>query len=169
MDNRRDELDRLIDGALASYTDAEPLAGLEARVVGRVRVARARRRWLAWGMGAAVAASVVIVVIVSRVQEHGIPKPIDMTRIIAPAPPLEAVREPAIAVKHAWTPKRERRRSSLPKLEQFPAMAASTPEERALVALVQEDPEEAQEVLAANNGPIRIQTIQIPPLLKETQ
>jgi hypothetical protein len=37
MDDGRDELDRLIDGALASYSDAEPRLGLEARVVNRVR------------------------------------------------------------------------------------------------------------------------------------
>ena len=55
-----DDLDKLIDGALSAYSAAEPLAGLEQRVLGRVRAAQAsrRRRWR-WALAAATVAALV--------------------------------------------------------------------------------------------------------------
>ena len=164
MDDARRDLDRLIDGALASYSDAEPLAGLEGRVVSRVRAVQARRRILAWGMGLAVAASVVVLGIVIWTEQRLAPKRREVARVTSVAPTAamieRAVRIPARV--HAERPK------ALPKLEQFPAPEPMTAEERAFVALVTRDPTEAQQILAdlrnRADAPIEIQPIQIPPL-----
>jgi len=170
MDNVPDKLDRLIDGALAGYSDAEPLAGLEERVLNRARVTQARRRRLVgWGLGLAVAASVVVVVVIWTE-----PRP------IAKKAPMDAIAElgPQIAPREApVTPRRVEkvsrvkrlvRQKPLPKLEQFPAPSPLTAEERALVAFVQRDPNEAERIFSdlqkRTDDPIEIQPIQIEPL-----
>ena len=165
MDNVRDKLDRLIDGALASYSDAEPLAGLEARVVNRVRLAGARRRIFARGVGLAVAASVVVLWIVVRTEQRRVvPRPREVARVTSVAPPVPAIQR-AVRIP-AWV--RAKRPKALPKLEKFPAPEPMTAEERAFVALVKRDPTEAQEIFAdlrkRADAPIEIQPIQIPPL-----
>ena len=164
MDNTRDELDRLIDGALASYADAEPLAGLEDRVVNRVRVVGARRRIFGWGMGLAVAAAVVVVGIGIRTEQRTVPKPAAVARGTNVAPPVAAIQR-AMRIPARV---RARRPKPLPKLKQFPAPAPMTAEERAFVAFVQRDPNEAQRTFAVlrkrADEPIEIQPIQIAPL-----
>ena len=164
MDNSRDELDRLIEGALAGYSDAEPLAGLEERVVNRVRAARARRRVVAWAAAVAVAASVVVVGVVVRTERRVPPKPAEVAGVTNVAPPA-AVATPEPRIRRAA---RSRRPKALPKLEQFPAPEPLTAEEKALLALVEHDPKEAQQVFTAlsqsGDGPIQIAPIEIAPL-----
>lgn len=163
MDDTRDELDRLIDGALASYSDAEPLAGLEARVVRRARVARARRRIFGWGLGIGVAASIAVLVVSWR-EQRPIEKPVEVARVTRAEEPTPTIR-PMVRVRPA---KRVRRPKALPKLEQFPAPTPLTAEERGLVALVRRDPNEAQQIFAdfqkRADEPIEIQPIEIAPL-----
>jgi len=163
MDRARDNLDRLIDSALASYSDAGPLAGLEQRVLNRVRVARARRRLFAWGLGFAVAASVAVVGIVIRTEPRPVAKPAEVARVTNAGPPATPTRpEPRIR-----RPTRAKRPKALPKLEQFPAPAPLTAEERALLALVEHHPEEAQlfaDLQKRAEEPIEIQPIHIAPL-----
>ncbi len=168
MDNERDELDRLIDGALAGYSDAEALAGLEERVLNRVRAARARRRrWFAWAAVAAVAASVVVVGIVVRVERRlSVPKPAEVVKV-APAPASSAVMRPVERVRHVA---RRRQPGVLPKLEQFPTPTPLTAEERALLALARQDPEELgkfAEMERQSDAPIEVQPIRIAPLRED--
>jgi len=162
MDNMRDELDRLIDGALPGYADAEPLAGLEGRVVNRVRVVRNRRR-LAWGLVAAVAAGVVVGIGI-RTERRTVPKPVPVAQVTNIAPPVAAIQR-AVRIPARV---RARRPKAFPKLEQFPAPAPMTAEERAFVAFVERDPTDAQQIFAdlrkRADAPIEIQPIQIPPL-----
>jgi hypothetical protein len=171
MDNRRDELDRLIDGGLASYADAEPLAGIEARVLNRVRVARNRRRWLAWGLGLAVAASVVVGA-VSWSGQKTVSKKTPVA-LVTGLGPQAVSREMAVANIHraGTRAKRANRPRALPKLEQFPTPTPSTVEERALVAFVQRNPQVARQVFAdlqkRSEEPIDIQPIEIAPLQKD--
>jgi hypothetical protein len=164
MDDGRDKLDRLIDGALASYPDGEPLAGLEQRVLNRARVARARRQWMfAWGVGLAVAASIVVVGIAIRSEHRAVEKPAAVAR----AARVEEL-TPRVQTAKVRPTKRVRRPKALPKLEQFPTPSPLTAEERALVALVQREPTEAQQIFSdlqkRTDGPIEIQPIQIAPL-----
>jgi hypothetical protein len=158
-----DELDRRIDSALVGYSDAVPLAGLEERLLRRVRVA-SRRRMLGWAAAIVVAASVVVTVIVVRVPHHvGPTYRVGVPAVMRPAPVVEKPR--VVAVRRAKS--RAVRAMRLPKLEQFPAPTPLTAEERALLALVAHHPAEAQQVFAElqkSNEPIEIQPIQIPPL-----
>jgi len=158
-----DELDRRIGSALVGYSDAEPLAGLEERVLRRVRVAT-RRRMLGWAVAFAAAAALVVTVIVVRVPHHvGPTYRVGVPAVTRPAPVVEKAR--VVTVRRAKT--RAVRARRLPKLEQFPAPTPLTAEERALLALVAHHPAEAQQVFAElqkSNEPIEIQPIQIPPL-----
>lgn len=168
MDNSHDELDRLIDSALAGYSNAEPLAGLEARVLNRVRVTQARRRLLVWGLALAVAASVVVVGIVKRTAPTTVPKSAEIVQA-KPALPTAVTRLARVMPKRVSV-KRSRRPKPLPKLEQFPSPAPLTAEERALVALAQQDPEELgkfAEMERESEAPLEIQPIQIAPLQQD--
>ena len=168
-----DELDRMIDGALASYSGVEPLAGLEERVLNRVRVAeteRPRLRLWRWILAGSVLAALLVVAIVLRTQRNPAPKTNEIARVeahvpLAPAPAREAPRVAPTRLRMiAKAPQPER----LPKLEQFPAPAPLTAEERALVAFVGRDPKQAQQVFSDlqkhSNEPIEVGAIQIPPL-----
>jgi hypothetical protein len=59
----QDDLDRLIDGALSGYSNVEPLAGLEDRVLNRVRVEASRRRRRIWILGVLAAPALVALVL----------------------------------------------------------------------------------------------------------
>lgn len=172
MDNARDKLDRLIDGALASYSGAEPLAGLEARVMNRVCVVGARRRWLAWGVGLAVAASVVVgVVSWSGPKTMRKKTPVAVVASIGPQVAPRQTVVAAVAHRADVRVKRAVRPRALPKLEQFPTPTPLTAEERALVAFIRRDPKEAERLFAdwrkRTELPIEIQPVQIAPLLSE--
>jgi hypothetical protein len=156
----RDDLDKLIDGALSTYTNAEPIAGLEERVLERVRMARrtrARRWWCA--IAAAVSGAVLIGILARKPQPAPVariePPPVQLS--IAPPPPrvVVEVRRPARAPRRPTTPR------ALPKRELFPTPMPLTKEERMLVALAEAHP---QELMARPVGEIEIKPIQIAPL-----
>jgi hypothetical protein len=167
--NDRDQLDSMLDDALAGYSGAEPLAGLEDRTLHRVRAMEAtRRRPLRWAF-AFVAAALVLVAIVMRPTRNA-PKPTDVARAEVPAParPAARVEEPRVARKHRSGRSAARASAPLPKLEQFPAPAPLTAEEQSLRSFVERDPVAAQQLFAQLrkqiNEPIQIQPIQIAPL-----
>ncbi len=172
--NGRDQLDRMLDDALAGYSGAEPLAGLEDRVLRRVRASEAtRRRPLPWAFALVAAAALVLLAIVMRTPHSAAPKTAHNARVQIPAlvQPAVAAEKPRVASKH-----RRRRIAALrapsaeplPKQEQFPAPAPLTAEEQALRSFVERHPAEAQQVFAQlqkrSNAPIQIEPIQIAPL-----
>jgi hypothetical protein len=163
-----DELDRRIDNALAGYAGAEPLAGLEERVLRRVRVA-SRRRAFGWAAAIAVAAALVVTVIVVRAPHHVGSKSHDVARVETSLPPrpTPVVEKPRV-VPNRRVKSRLARLEPLPKLEQFPTPVPLTAEERALVAFVTRYPKEAQQAFEdlrkRSEEPIEIQPIQIPSL-----
>ena len=58
-----DRIDGMIDAALAGYSEAEPLPGLESRVVGRLRLRESAVRRVGWGaLAVGVAAALAVVV-----------------------------------------------------------------------------------------------------------
>jgi hypothetical protein len=74
MLNNPDELERILERGIASYSDGEPLAGMEERVVARIGMAKMPRRgvsgWFAvWVLGMAVAAIAGLVLIRTRQSE----------------------------------------------------------------------------------------------------
>lgn len=162
----KDELDRILDDALASYSAVEPRAGLAGRVMARVRSdgAVSRNRWLPFAVGAVLACLAVAVVIWheradrSRVAVAPVTQAV-MSKVEAPPPAPERVqtRVSAGRVKVA------RRIRSLPQREQFPSPAPLTAEERALVAFARQAPQEALK-LVRSGQPLEIKEIEIRPL-----
>ncbi|MGP0017382.1 MAG: hypothetical protein ACLPHP_02340 [Candidatus Sulfotelmatobacter sp.] len=62
-DRKQDELDSMLDAALAKYAAVEPRAGLEGRVLANVQAERDRvpnRAWWRWSLAGALAALVVV-------------------------------------------------------------------------------------------------------------
>ncbi|MEO7144304.1 MAG: hypothetical protein ABI165_12475 [Bryobacteraceae bacterium] len=166
--NGRDEIDNLIDGALAGYSGAEPGAGLEQRVLNRIRAEAPVSRkhgWPRWALVVPALASLLIVAIVPRIERAPAPKSAAVVRM----PAID--RSPArAAVAPAPVPRRstKHRAKGLPKEEYFPAPVPITAEERTLLTFVQRHPKEAEQVFSdlekRDDSPIEIRPIQIPPL-----
>jgi hypothetical protein len=157
----RDELDRLIDGALADYSAAEPLAGLEQRVLDRVRDAQRsrRRRWRGMLAVAAPAVAAILAVVVSRRPET----PPIAALPPSPAPPAVAMAPPPAPVGIA-TPRRiAPKPRPLPKRDVFPTPSPLTREERLLVQLAESRPEilEFKPLESIEIKPIEIAPLQI--------
>ncbi|MEN6536924.1 MAG: hypothetical protein ABFD89_24940 [Bryobacteraceae bacterium] len=177
----RDELDELIDSALARYSSAEPLDGLEDRVLRRVQGAQ-RARHSPWRYRLAYAIPVFAVVLIAGValwmgwDEQ--PRARDVARNVAVPAPSGAAQGPRASPtlpvrearpRHATTkPRRTVPAKSLPKEECFPSPAPLTAEERALVAWVSRAPTEAAQAFGdmqkRSIEPIKIEPIQMPPL-----
>jgi len=166
------ELDRLIDSALAGYSSAQPLAGLEERVLNRVRLTdSARRRVLGWAVTIAVGASVVVAAIFLRIPHAPSPAMHDTAGIQTAAPPQSVPEELRVAPKRCRVrieTRRAERGRPLPKLEQFPSPTPMTAEEQALRSFVERYPVGAQQAFAQlhkwSNEPVEIEPIQIPPI-----
>ncbi len=162
----RDRLDEWIDGALRGYSDAEPLARIEDRVLNRVRAARTARR-RSWRLAFAVPALAALVVVVWIVWRQ-------QPAVAPPQVPVAAIKPPAVlappVVSSVPVAKRRHRpvRHPLPMHEYFPAPSPVTAEEKALFAWARRSPAEAQHAFAdlrrRNEGPIVIQKIEIAPL-----
>lgn len=139
--------DQDLDRLLGSY-GAEAPAGLEERVLARVRRDRWLRRWPVWAVAAAAALALVFAP-QPTVPERApavVPPPV-ATASIPPAPlmkPVAPARKPRPSVA---------RRQTL------------TSEERQLRALVQNHPALAQEVLI--EGPKRHEVIDLKPIVIE--
>jgi hypothetical protein len=164
---KSDELDKILDNALSSYSREEPRPGLEGRVLNRIREARERRRlrWLHWALATPVFACLLLAVTfwTTRDPAPNSRKPAPIVAKATPAPP-------PIATETVQTTVTRRRLKPLhlPKREQFPTPAPLTAEERALLAFVVHSPKQAQQLLADTNShtmePLQIKEIQIEPL-----
>jgi hypothetical protein len=167
----RDELDDVIDGALPGYSRADPMDGLEDRVLRRIQAAGATRR-ISWffrlGFAIPALAAVLFACIALRMEWKSQSRTTNAT-------PMTAVSAPQLSLPPAArvvAPKRGNGTGqgprSLPKEEFFPARTPITDEERALVAWVGRAPAEAAQAFAdlerRSAEPIAIQPIQIPPL-----
>jgi hypothetical protein len=155
-----DELDNLIDGALAQYSSAEPLAGLEPRVLDRVRLAAARRRrWRRTLVLAAPALAAALLVILAPKPE---PVPVPIAGV-APKPAPVILPIPPEAPAAAPAPRRivKVRAAEPPKRDQFPTISPLTGEERLMVQIAQASP---QLLLGQPAAEIEIKPIEIAPL-----
>lgn len=161
QDRERDDLDRLIDSALPAYSKAEPLEGLEQRVLRRIHARRRRLPW--WGIAVpALAACCVLAVLLWPQQEVAQLQP----RLVAskPAAPQPApVPQPVRIAK-----KQSVRVHALPKLARFPMASPLTPEERVLASWAARDPQQAVKLFSdlrqRTEAPVVIAAIEIRPL-----
>jgi hypothetical protein len=149
----RDELDRRLDAALAEYADVEPPAGMEQRILARVRESGEGRRIVWWRWSAVIPAlACVIALFIYRDAP-----PIEPPRVALVRPPAPVLARPV--EKRVLRPRPAR----LPRREVFPTPTPLTPEERALLVLVAESPEKARELLTPSE-PKPIEPIVIEPL-----
>lgn len=131
-----DEMDNILDHALAAYTVAQPRLGFERRVLARVR---STTPWRGIFFGAAVMASLSIALLIRP--------PVHPVRT-APALPLSVVRIPLINVA---------RQSSAVPTDRRAIQA------RALLQFAREAPEMAL-ALARPDKPLEVDPIKIEPL-----
>ena len=149
-------LDHALDYALARYSSEEPLAGLEQRVLNRVRAEGAAPRfrfgrWAAAAAGVAVVAGVIATVVL---WQRSVPPPQPVGRVSWPVQQPVQTR----ATRAEFRKKRGQARR--------PVLLSS--EERALLALVARAPEQAREALLdlqrRSAEPIQVEEIRIEPL-----
>jgi hypothetical protein len=156
-----DELDQILDDALVEYRQAEPLAGLEDRVLQRVKsqTERARQSWWHWN---AIAAAAAVLAIAAWIgfggrARHEAPAPVAQEQTL-PAGSYPRAKETHIAkepskdksmaapktvpyrIARAAAPTQATAQSATVG-DQFPSPAPLKPEERMLLALAQTHPE----------------------------
>ena len=161
-----DELDRLLEKGLSSYSSAEPAAGIERRVMERVSTARRRFELPRWLIAApALAAILLAFVFWSRPDEAPKPPPI---AALPAAPPMPARGlSPAVTPRQAPPGRIRRTVTAAPKRPQFPAPAPLSTQERALIDLAVRAPETLELFARRSGEAIEIAEIQIRPLVNE--
>jgi hypothetical protein len=158
---KRDELDRVLDAALAKYAAAQPRQGLEERVLANLRADRAKvpyRAWWHWSV-MALTAAIVIVAITFAWRSGERPHPLVADHLLIRTPSVEQP-GPRVAAKtgannvHPEAPspatrrathraRREVAAAANPKLDQFPSRQPLSEQELALARYVSEFPQEA--------------------------
>jgi hypothetical protein len=187
----KDDLDLLLDSALATYADPGADSGLEQRVLYALAEARntgERRRFRVphrWWLDGAIIVPVAVCFVVlwlsipRRVHAPSIQQQASQSHASSSSPGSQvasdsrppahrALREhnfsPAVPSTRASAPET----SPLPKLDVFPTPKPLTAEERALfVVAVQAPPQVRQAIVKAqeqNKEPLHIAAIHIPPL-----
>ena len=169
MASERDELDVILEKGIASYAGAEPLTGMEERILARIRVAETPRRRLNawWAVLALGFAGMVIASLVIFLPQHSVPRP--ATIAATKAPDIDtALMRPQPQQVRILRPKRRLNIKALPKQKVFPTPRPVTAEENLLMAMVARDPEgtaRAFESLRQKaDSPLEISPIAIPPL-----
>ena len=141
--------EELLEEALASYARVEPRAGIEQRVLHRIGSRHIRWPWL---IPAFAVASAVVLIFAHRSE-----------RIPLPAPPVPAVQAARVEIPVAKPIVRGRFRSTR-RREVFPSPSPLTNEERALLSLMDQAPDQTRAMLSQDIEPIRIEEITIQPL-----
>jgi len=154
----RDELDLVLDAALAKYAAVEPRAGLQERVLASLRAEQRKpqdHRWWRWGTAAALAAVVVVAIAVAL--RSGKPAPVAVHQ--SPLP-VESPRAPETQVVHregnSVAPRRPTHKAAAtdahspeivaaatPKLDVFPSPQPLSEQEKMLESFVKRYPREA--------------------------
>ena len=174
--NHDEHLDHLLDEALSEYRDAEPLAGIESRILARLELSGPSRRpfVLRWALALACAAAIAAAVwfgVGRRPQHNVLPaetaatKPVEHAPIPAPAVVASAsaavkIRKPAdrTAQHETHAPTAAPTKPSV-----FPLPTPLAPEERAFLAALRKGPDPMPDA-AAPDAAITIAEIEIKPL-----
>jgi hypothetical protein len=156
-----DDLERILEDGIASYADGEPLVGLDERIIARIRLTASPRNrvWGAWAALALIAAGIAVFWMIPR-------EPRLVANVVeTKAPPLKP--PPARTKRASFVPRRRsqiHRIPDLPKQTVFPAPSPLTPEERRLVAMVEQDPQATAQAFASLRKRTR-ETLDIAPLV----
>jgi hypothetical protein len=185
----RDELDILLDAALATYVDSEPSPSLRPRILAAASdLDRPSLGWLSWAIPALAAALLMTIFLTHR--------PAARRETSQPTADLSAPRVPASTERTAYIPPKSiateatlhpgsnlpraarsvRTTASvqppLPRQDVFPTPISLNPEEQALAAAINRSPERIAKQIAQSGAPsqeepiepLRIAAIHIPPL-----
>jgi hypothetical protein len=179
--NHNDEFDQILDEALAKYSAAEPLAGMEHRILERVRMqAKRNRKTWRWGVFAACTALLAVAAWIglrepdrreiapmqtATAQPQRLPVEPQPKNTNA-SPPITPTR-PLIARVHSRGPNvaGEKVLESTGRTRpEFPTPEPLNSEERALLALAQTHPEVLSRLADHDDQEIAIAPINIQPL-----
>ena len=155
------DLDELIDRALARYGDAEPLAGIEQRVLQRAQSDR-RRSALQWTAALAIAAALLIAVVVVPDPRSTAPPRLRFVNVSKSALTLPRVVRTE-QVTFALTEYRRPHKAALPKQLVFPVDEPITAEESALVRLASYTTMRFSEP-PLTVEPIEVQSVDVAPI-----
>jgi len=166
-----DALERWLDRALAQYSSAEPLAGIEQRVLNRVRADGAVRRFRFGRCVLAVGVALVAGLVVAAVWWiRPVPRGAGSGHVIRAValPDMRLAQEQATPAGFGTRAGQAGRPVPLPKRHEFPAPAPVSREERAVLAFADLAPDVLREAFAGKQPrpaePIRIEEIKIEPL-----
>ncbi len=193
--NDNEHLDNILDEALGEYREAEPLAGIEDRVLQRLRLQSEPRRtpWLRWGAVAACAALLAIVVWLGwrrhDARTEAKRQPVEVPSTVAPSPTktaTQSARESSTGAAPRSLSKSQAK--SVPEVSAYLAGADTrgaqaqirndvqreypsapvplTSEERQLLALAQTHPDVLRSI-SVQDQPIKIAPLTIQPLPSE--
>jgi hypothetical protein len=151
------DIDRLLDEALARYSTAEPLAGLEQRVLQRVQVSGGRLGTVWWKLALAVSVAAAAFAVVLWMRTA----PAALRVAVTPPHPPQIAAVPEVPLPVITRPAR---RTALPKRREFPTPAPLTPGERALLAFVANAPDEARMFHSRLDEPIQVGELKVMPL-----
>jgi hypothetical protein len=172
--NKQDELDRTLDGALLKYAAVEPRVGLEERVLAQMRAERSRdrdRTWWRWSVMSAAAA--IVMVVIALALKSGKPShpqvahraptnlqvPNETTRMISNENGNGVrVRKQRKDATDRITARRSQPQvivASNPKLDQFPSSQPLSEQEKMLANYVARYPENAALIAQARTEALR--------------
>jgi|HubBroStandDraft_6_1064221.scaffolds.fasta_scaffold69890_3 hypothetical protein len=139
-------IDQWIDDALVGYSAAEPLAGIEERVLNRIR---RRSRIARWAWATPALASLLLAAVIAVRTTPGEQQSLNLS-------------PPSAAPAPTFIPMRPVKRFKIA------ASKSLTREERALLAFVRRDPAAAveafDELQKKSSEPLEIQSIEVQPL-----
>lgn len=165
---KQDEVDRVLDAALAKYAAAEPMAGLEQRVLATLRAERAQipdRAWWRWSIAGALAAAVILALTLA-LRSGRTPHPVvaNHPASTTPSTALGPSLSPTQIVSNPRSARSLKSRRSYPlvataghgemdspRLDQFPSPQPLNEQERALARYVSDFPQEATLVARAQD------------------
>jgi hypothetical protein len=140
-----DELDRILNDALASYTAREPRVGFSARTMARVQAESPKPQWnwLSFATAAVALTSLAATVMMWR-NETPAPVRAPVIERVPVVPAIRTVESPQV-------------------IQRPPLRDRLTAEQRALLVFAKQAPEAALQ-LAQPDKPLEIEALNIPPL-----
>jgi hypothetical protein len=156
QDVKHDQLDRMLDAALATYASVEPRAGLEERVLANVQAQRAKvtsHPWWRWSAVTAAAILVVAIMLAWRAGRSSHPAIANHPAVTAPGasePETQVVLSSGTSQAQQPARRTSSHRShpssvvaAAPKLDVFPSPQPLSEQEQILAAYVTQDHERA--------------------------
>jgi hypothetical protein len=164
MAANRAELDRILEEGLSSYPDAEPLAGIEDRILVRIRATQTPRRSRVMFRLALAACTVGLALFLLPTRQP-LPSHADRSAPAVSPTPIRPYRSAQVSKR---IPARRLRAAALRKRRVFPTPSPVTSQEHLLLLLAAKDPDEADQAFASlrrtQNEPLEIAPLVIQPL-----